>query len=239
MTQKKQKPELLPLPFVQLFNAIADGKSALINASFEALSDADKVRAADILKFKKAAFERAKELGPEVWKNWDFAKDVFRWSPNEPTDAVLAALSHPKGPTLAIDRRLLRRVAHYTLLVSFRAMELAPADLDKILKHELLHMGYPHHNADFRKVCREVGGVIADASVTGGVEENFFEQRQPNGRYKRASPSFATEEEALAWFNSQEQKDARLAQAKAWLDANPGMGRSDVMKALNWRMAMS
>lgn len=237
MSKKKSKVEQLPQKFHQLFDALSKQQEFIGRMAFAALSDAEKTRAKTILDFKKAAFERAKVLGPEVWKNWDFVKDVFFWSPVEPSEVVLAALSYPKARTQAIGRSLLQRAARYTLLTSFRAMELNPEQLDKVLKHELVHMGYSGHGKDFIAVCREVGGTVGSAAVTGGEEGSYFEQRQPNGRYKRVSALFPTQAAAMTWF--EEQRAARREQAIAWLAANPGKNMNDVTKALMWRMVTS
>lgn len=237
MTRKKKKKSDLPESFHQLFEHLSRGPAGefLARMTWETLSPVEQVRAEKMLEFKKASFERAKVLGPTVWKNWDFVKDQFFWSPVEPTEKVMAALS-VKGKTTAIDRSVLQRAERYTLLVSHRSMDLKPEDLDKVLLHELVHMGYGGHGADFVKVCREVGGAVGSDAVTGGKEGVWFEQRQANGRYKDASPTFKTKPEAMAWFNDPVQVTARQAQAMAWLAERPHKTRNDAVKALMWRM---
>lgn len=236
MTRKKKTADLPPL-YHQLFEHLARGAAGhfLARMTWEQLSPVEQVRAGKMLEFKKAAFERAKVLGATVWKNWDFVKDVFFWSPEEPTEKVMAALG-VAGRMQAVGRSVLQRATRYRLFVSHRAMALTPEQLDRILLHELVHMGYGGHGADFRAVCREVGGVIGSDAVTGGREGVWFQQKQPNGRYKSASPTFETRGTAMAWFQHPAQVAARLAEAEAWLAARPDKSREDARKALMWRM---
>lgn len=232
----KKRVEKLPNSIMHLFEVLAGNVGEFVGRmTFNAMSEADKERAEAIVDFKRRAYDRAVELGPAVWENWDFVKDVFFWSPVEPSQPVLAALAYPKARTWAIGRKVIQRAPKYKLLVSFRAMTLTPEKLDAVLKHELLHIGYSGHGPDFRKVCREVGGVVGSDAVDGEAG-TWFEQRQPNGRYKKASPTFETEPLAMAWFHDPAQREVRRAQAIAWLVANPGKGMADVQKALMWRM---
>lgn len=235
-TKKRSKVEQLPTKFHQLFDALAAGQQFIARMAFAALSETEKTRAERLIDFKKKAYDRAVELGPTVWQNWDFVQDKFFWSPVEPSQDVLAALAYPKARTWAVGRKLIQIAPRYSLLVSFRAEALSDAELDKVLKHELLHMGYSGHGADFRKVCREVGGVVSSNAVTGGEEGAWFEQRQANGRYKKASPTFETEALAMSWFQHPQQVVARLAQLEEWLVANPDKTRRDGVKALMWRV---
>lgn len=235
-TKKRSKVEQLPTKFHQLFDALAAGQQFIARMAFAALSEAEKSRAERLIDFKKKAYDRAAVLGPEVWQNWDFVKDQFFWSPVEPSQDVLAALAYPKARTWAVGRRLMQIAPRYKLLVSFRAETLPAAELDRVLKHELLHMGYSGHGADFRKVCREVGCIVGSDAVTGGEAGTWFEQRQPNGRYKKASPTFETESLAMAWYRHPVQTAARQAQLQTWLGANPGKTQRDGVKALMWRV---
>lgn len=235
-TKTRSKVEQLPTKFHQLFNALAEGQQFIARMAFAALSEAEKTRAERLIDFKKKAYDRAVELGPTVWKNWDLVKDKFFWRPAEPSQSVLAALVYPKARTWAVDRKLIQIAPRYSLLVSFRAETLPAAELDRVLKHELLHMGYSGHGADFRKVCREIGCIVGSDAVTGGEAGTWFEQRQPNGRYKKASPTFETESLAMEWFRHPQQIVARLAQLEEWLAVNPGKARRDGAKALMWRV---
>jgi len=232
----KKRVEKLPNDIMHLFEVIAGNAGGFVGRmTFNALSEADKERAEAIVDFKKRAYDRAVELGPAVWENWDFVKETFFWSPVEPSLPVLAALVYPSARTWAIGRKIIQRAPKYKLLVSFRAMTLTPEKLDAVLKHELLHIGFSGHGPDFRKVCREVGGVVG-ADAVDGKAGTWFEQRQPNGRYKQASPTFESEPLAMSWYHDAAQREARRAQAVAWLAANPGKGPVDAQKALMWRV---
>lgn len=232
----KKRVEKLPNDIMHLFEVIAGNAGGFVGRmTFNALSEADKERAEAIVDFKKRAYDRAVELGPAVWENWDFVKETFFWSPVEPSLPVLAALVYPSARTWAVGRKIIQRAPKYKLLVSFRAMTLTPEKLDAVLKHELLHIGYSGHGPDFRKVCREVGGVVG-ADAVDGKAGTWFEQRQPNGRYKQASPTFESEPLAMSWYHDAAQREARRAQAVAWLAANPGKGPVDAQKALMWRV---
>lgn len=158
-----------------------------------------------VLDFKRVAYYRAVELGPQVWRNWNFVKDDFKWTPVEPDAKVYAALSM-RGRPQAVGRSVLRRAEGYKLLVSHRAMKLSQSELDKVLLHELVHIGYSGHGKDFRDVCREVGGVVSGSGIT---DPGVHIEKKVGHRYRRVH-TVQTEAEARAWL-LQEQLRMRAA----------------------------
>lgn len=158
-----------------------------------------------VLDFKQAAYRRAVELGPQVWRNWASVESDFKWSAVEPDAKVYAALSM-KGRPQAIGRTVVRPAERYRLLVSHRAMALSQGQLDKVLLHELVHIGYSGHGKDFRDVCREVGGVVSGSGIT---DPGVHIEKKVGFRYKRVH-TVQTEAEARAWL-LQEQLRMRAA----------------------------
>lgn len=196
--KRRRKSGDLPLAFHSLFEQMEDpSRQFIARVTWASLTDAEKSEYEAIVDFKKRMYDRAVELGPTVWKNWDFVKDVFKWTLVEPSHEsdVYAALL-VKGKMSAIGRSVLRRAESYKLAASHRMMKLAPDKQDKVLLHELVHIGYGGHGADFRRVCQEVGGIISGS----GVEEPGVHLEQKQGpRYVRVK-TFQTEQEAKLWF---------------------------------------
>lgn len=194
--------------------------------------------------FKLDTFGRFLELGPQVWTNWDSVKDRCRLSFDSPRGlrsekrGVLAAIMY-RGTTrqknpLAFGRTIHQPMPEYDLLLTpYLMVDFKGPDLDKILLHELVHLGYGGHGADFRAVCTSVGGVLYGKSVRDpGVH---IEQRQANGRYKRVK-TFKTEPEARAWFNSMEQALIRGEERERWQLAHPGSSLKEAHAATRWRI---
>lgn len=202
-SQKKGKYPKLPQVFHQLFDSLNKKQMFLARMAFAEMTDAQKEKAETILSFKKAMFERAVVLGPTVWKNWDFVKDHFVWSLEEP-NKVYASL-WCDGKQRAIGRSVIQRSSTpYRLNVHHSMLELNSAEQDKILLHELVHMGYSGHGRDFINVCREVGGAVSGSGVT---EPGVHLERKVGARYKRmqtfhTGDSKADERKAREWYRA-------------------------------------
>lgn len=188
-------------------------------------------------------FARFLELGPQVWKNWSDLKERCRLSFESvraagSKETALACIvgrdSRHRWKPKAIGRTVYSPVQQYDLLLTTQLMhEYKGPKLDKILLHELVHLGYFGHGPDFRSVCLEVGGVLYGAAANGtpGVH---IEQKQPNGRFKRVK-TFATEKEAMAWFRDPVESAKRLAAVEKLMDEQ-GYRLEDAKKLLKARL---
>ncbi len=220
--RKKEQPRQsdLPTQFHQLFEMMAGGseKAFMARIAWAQLTEKERDRAEAMLTFKKAAFDRAVELGPTVWpSSWDFVKERFHWSPVEPNAMVDAALSYA-GSVSAMGRTLMRMAPKYTLLVSHRAMRHTQSDLDKIILHELVHIGYSGHDERFRAVCSAVGGIVSGSGVT---EPGVHIEKKIGARYKVVhsikETGTAGERAARHWiFTEQREMEARGEPRTSW-----------------------
>jgi len=188
--------------------------------------------------FKLTTFNRLLELGPQVWRNWDTVRGRMMLAFDRiggAKDTALAAIRYRGvGQPQAIGRVITRAMGAYEFLTEPELMRYSGDALDKILLHELVHLGYPGHREDFKRVCKEVGGVLYGAAATSS--EVRLEKRQPNGRYKPVK-TFATEAEAVAYFKDPEQVLLRKQEHEEWLAADPTRTKKDAYAALRWRIA--
>ncbi len=104
----------------------------------------------------------------------------------------------------------------YTLLVNPRLLEQDAAFVEKIMLHEAIHIGYPGHGGDFRRLALVHGAPITENMATGG-QYQVQRQEKPKGRYvdvpgeahdsltkaRARSLHLATEEKQRTgiWFN--------------------------------------
>lgn len=192
--------------------------------------------------FKMDTFGEFLALGPRVWKNWDFVKGrVFLGMQDPPKKVYAAVLCHvPKTrKQQAIGRSILQAADRYDLLLSAsRLMKVTAEQREKVLLHELVHLGYSGHGKDFRKVCMEVGGVISGAAVT---DPGFHMEKKVGHRYKRIM-TFDTEAAAKAWFESPVEVATRDMERYVYFSEflKQGMRADDAKKAaykmVRWAM---
>lgn len=153
-----------------------------------------------VIEFKQAMFRRAVELLPRVWTNFEKLRARFNWNFENPSRGVFAGLYTCRKQD-AIGASVLRMCERYTLVVSPELMGHAPEAQDKVLLHELCHMGYSGHGAKFREHCTRVGGVVSGTAVSGEVEPGVYAEWKPPGaaRYARHPQRFESQAEATAF----------------------------------------
>lgn len=212
-SKRKQKREWESLKWTEFFTrldtTLAQARSrAERDAAMEALLAQELVswfgdeieRLQTVLEFKQAMFHRAVELLPRVWTNFEKLRERFDWHFENPSRGVLAGLYTCRNQ-FAIGASVLRMCEHYMLVVSPELMGHAPEAQDKVLLHELCHMGYSGHGAKFREHCTRVGGVVSGAGVGGEVEPGVYVEWKPPGatRYTRHPQRFESQAEAHAF----------------------------------------
>lgn len=171
------------------------------------LTEALKTRSVDdlerflaLVEFKRAMFRRAVELLPRVWNNFEALRTRFGLRFEHPTRGVLAALYTCRNQS-AIGAFVLRMCERYMLVISPKMETLSPEAQDKVLLHELCHMGYGGHDEKFRAHCAKVGGVVSGAAASGAVEPGVYVEWKPPGaaRYTRHPQKFESQAEATAF----------------------------------------
>lgn len=65
--------------------------------------------------------------------------------------------------------------------------------INKVIKHEVVHLGHPNHDKNFRRVAREIGTDISMSQILG---KGFRVQVKEGSRYKDAK-TFQTMDEAV------------------------------------------
>lgn len=146
------------------------------------------------------AEQRFRELAAEIWGAniyETYLRDRIKMSTETPTGDVLASVT--SNGTQAARAQTLRRFApSYTLRLSPRFYELPDDRAEGILKHEVLHLGYPRHDAAFNEHARSIGAPLTEMESEGGK----VEVQVKDGARFRTVQEFDTEDEARAFARS-------------------------------------
>lgn len=152
---------------------------------------------------RETVFEWFKEAVALVWGKWPPGLELHLSLEEPKMQDSLASLAYARNAVgMAVGRHLLRYPREATLRVRDELLVKPPSDIHKILLHEAIHLGYPRHDADFRRVAVEVGAVVSGAGLdTGGKIEV---QKKVGARFKtqREFPIDA-EREATTWAKEQ------------------------------------
>jgi len=116
-------------------------------------------------------------------------------SPEEPAKEVLASLAYDPRGVWASGNHLVKRAPRYVLRVSSHLLEQSPVVIEQIVIHEVCHLGYPRHDADFRALVTQYGGALSEQAA---MQPGVMVQRKVGARYQTIA-TFATEAEARAW----------------------------------------
>ena len=144
------------------------------------------------------AFRMFKEAARKVWRNSDFVEQAVSLSHEEPKGDVLASLAYA-GNVRAIGDSLIVRSKHYTLRIADALLAKDETTIMKIMIHEAVHLGYPRHDADFRRLVREHGGAVSE-SATG--DDSIKVQMKKGSRFETIK-TFDDEHEAMKWAKEQ------------------------------------
>lgn len=114
---------------------------------------------------------------------------------------VYAALRHtPRPAAWASGRHLVHPSGNgvYQLIVTPELQLLDDDSIEKVLIHEAVHIGYPRHDASFRAVVKECGGVFTGSALEDGYKIRVERKDPGKARYVVAK-EFDDEKEAVAW----------------------------------------
>lgn len=143
---------------------------------------------------------RFREFAKEIWgDSYDFLTKstwTFKQGQHEiRANNVLAAVVC-NGRQSASGRTILARCPSYIIYFSDRLLEDTDDEkVDKVLKHEVLHLGYHKHTAAFYAVAHEVGAAITESAANG--EKPYIEIKE-GARFKKFM-EFETFQEAKAY----------------------------------------
>jgi hypothetical protein len=147
-----------------------------------------------------------------VWKNAEFVLPALAWS-EEPAvgGSELASVTFDHRGVWASGRSLLSRAPKYTLRVSDALLAMPREKVAAIMLHEAIHLGYPGHGEEFRKIAREVGAPVSASAVDRG--DTIEIQKKVGSRYKTVRTFPGSEErEAIRWAKEQ----ARAEPGSRW-----------------------
>ena len=82
---------------------------------------------------------------------------------------------------IASGNLLLRYCCEYTLQLSSRIKELNEKQLNRALKHEAIHIGYPRHTKEFFDLALKINAPFSELTI--GKNQVIIESKN-NGRYK-------------------------------------------------------
>lgn len=154
-------------------------------------------------------------------------KLVLKRSNTDPKGKVAASLTimFPKA-VKAIDDDLMVPSGLYVLNVSERLLEKPAEFVDKIMGHEALHVGYPRHDVNFRRLATRHGLPLTESWAE---DPGWKVQRKEGARYKTLE-TFETEQQAREWALEERSRNPgkyRLIARTVRLER--GLARSDMI----------
>ncbi|MFA6118178.1 MAG: YgjP-like metallopeptidase domain-containing protein [Sphingomonas sp.] len=93
----------------------------------------------------------------------------------------------------------------YTLLVSDKLLALDDAMIMRVLVHEAIHLGFPNHGADFRRLCNKHGAIVSQHGIEQGADYRIQVQRKEGARFKTFA-TVDTEAEGMALMKAEYSK---------------------------------
>jgi len=135
----------------------------------------------DIDKACEIILPRFKTISKEIWGDVVDKMTITCELKTMKTNNLASLSRDSRCNPQAIDNHLYRYCKEYTLQLSPRLLELPDDRLEKVLKHESIHMGYFRHDRNFLDLASKVGATFSEASFdTPGI---LIEVRGSNGRY--------------------------------------------------------
>ncbi len=145
---------------------------------------------------QKKFIEFTKSIWSEKTYN-EYLKTRIVFSDDPPSQGVLASVTS-SGVQRAIGDSLVQVAPKYTVRFAPRLFDLPEAKAEGFLKHEVIHLGYPRHDADFRYLAKEVGAPLTENDSDGGGVRLEVKE---GARYKVVQ-QFETEGEARKFWRT-------------------------------------
>ena len=121
----------------------------------------------------------------------------FKFTKRPPKKGHILSLAYSSRPT-AIRNTLVSAPAEMTLYYSDAVFEYSKEDFEKIVIHEVIHIGYPGHSEAFIKEVVKFGGIKSIAHLEGlGIQVQAKKRADKRGRFKTIM-TFKDDEEELA-----------------------------------------
>ena len=121
----------------------------------------------------------------------------FKFTKRKPKKGHILSLAYSSRP-MAIRNVLVSAPTEMNLYYSDAVFEYSKEDFEKIVIHEVIHIGYPGHSEAFIKEVVKFGGIKSIAHLEGlGIQVQAKKRADKRGRFKTIM-TFKDDEEELA-----------------------------------------
>lgn len=118
-----------------------------------------------------------------------------------PKSKTLAAVVYKSQPLpKAMSSALLRTSSYYKAYISPRLLFEPKKLIDQVVTHEVIHIGYPHHDKHFAYMCKKHGTFSSENAMRGGKVKV---QEKRGKRYYDLDKTFDDFESAEKWARAQ------------------------------------
>jgi len=149
-------------------------------------------------RLKKILREKFLKSGKQVWKNWDDTNIDFDFKivpPAKRKERYARVIVDSRAKGSAIGRTLIKYPKKVTVEGNENLFDLKQEIIDKVIKHEAIHIGIMDHNRDFDRIATEVGTGISMRKMMG---RGFGLEIKEGSRFKEIpNKEFATINEVI------------------------------------------
>jgi len=151
-------------------------------------------------RLKQILREKFLKSGKNVWSNWDSANIDFDFAivpPAKKGKKYARVIVDKRAKGKAIGRSLIRYPKKVRVEANRDLFGLKSDIIDKVIKHEAIHIGIMDHNRDFDRIATEVGTGISMRKMMG---KGFGVEVKEGSRFKELpDKEFKTIDEAVAF----------------------------------------
>jgi len=153
---------------------------------------------AEVVKLFKSTM--LKIWGGSVTTHGLYDKTTFYYE-DPPKRKTLAAVIYKSQPLpKAIGDTLLRSSSYYKAYISPRLLFEPKKFIDQVVTHEVIHIGYPHHDKNFEYMCKKHGTFSSENTMRGG---KIKAQEKRGSRYFDLGKTFDNFDDAMKWGRAQ------------------------------------
>jgi len=149
-------------------------------------------------RLKQILREKFLKSGKDVWSNWDQAKIDFDFKivpPSKAKSSYARVIIDRKAKGRAIGNTLIRYPKKVRVEAHRDLFGLKSEIIDKVIKHEAIHIGNMAHDRDFDRLATKVGTAISMRKMLG---KGFGIEIKEGSRFKELpNKEFKTMDEAI------------------------------------------
>jgi hypothetical protein len=137
----------------------------------------------------------------------------FKFTKREPKKGHVLSLAYSSRPR-AISNALISAPTKMNLYYSDIIFNYSKEDIEKIIIHEVIHIGYPDHTEEFMKQVTKFGGVKSMAHLEGlGIQVQSKKRANKRGRFKTVMTFTILKEDLIMTQGYPEAQDIRTGKA--------------------------